>query len=261
MPGEPGLPRRPAQPPRPLREVGRASHAPPQARRREETSFCSSSSASSRVLLFLQPAARSILPLQPPPASRRKKLGEGDVSITLSTLPFPRDGDNGPFPPDAGGSPGPACGNAPAPWAPRSSPALAASPLRGGGREGAGPRGPARSPAPRRGGRRLGVTHLAVKGFHSLHVAAEAGAGRLLSADGGRAGPGRGKSRSLRARSSLRGRPASSPWRVAQGVGAGGRGPRSFPSPPGPASRPAAPPFPSLSPSLPPAPGSGRPGR
>lgn len=46
---------------------------------------------------------------------------------------------------------------------------------------------------------------------------------------------------------SLRGRRASSPWRVAQGAGAKGRGRRSFPSPPGsarpprPASRPAAP--------------------
>lgn len=61
------------------------------------------------------PHASSSSPSPPPdlffPFSRPqphggRSWGEGDVSITLSTLPLPRDGDNGPFPPDAeGGAP------------------------------------------------------------------------------------------------------------------------------------------------------------
>lgn len=99
-------------------------------------------------------------------------------------------------------------------------------PLRaaGGGRERRRAPGPRPLPDPEGEGAGRGITHLAVKGFHGLHVAAEAGAGRLLSADGGRAGRGLA-SVCVCVCSSLRGRRASSPWRVAQGAGAEGRGP------------------------------------
>lgn len=263
MPGEPGPPRRPAQPPRPLREVGRASPAPPQARLRDLF-----------LLLFLglltrpalPPACRQIYSSPPaaPSLTAEEAGGEGDVSITLSTLPLPRDGDSGPFPPDAGRSPGPTCGSAPAPLGPPELPQFPQPPRC---EEGAGKApGPGAPPAPRaRGGEAAG------RGLHtSLLKAFTASMSRRRREPGGfsplmAAGPGRaGRGQvSVRAcvRCSLRGRPASSPWRVAQGAGAGGRGPRSFPSPPRPASRPAAPAFPSLPPSLPPALGSGRPRR
>lgn len=237
-PGDPATPPHPPtplpNPPcsllRPLREVGRASPAPPHARRRKEAS---STSASARSLLSPQPAARSIL-LRSVFLSLAAEGGGGEVSsVTLSPLPFPRDGDHGPLPPDMAGSPrGCLRERSPTPGPPpprRGPPPRCPPPPRDEARrEGAGPRGPARSPTPRRRSGE-GVTHLAVEGFHGLHVAAEAGAGRLLSADGGRAGPRPGGgllSVCVCVCASLRGRRASSPWRLAQGAGAEGRGPR-----------------------------------
>lgn len=200
-----------------LREVGRAPLFPP-VRSTEE--------------------ARCPQP-PPPPSSRRFPQpfgGSRPGSGSFSRRPPPRPADSGPrrtpvtFPREAAprsrrpGLPG---RGPPVPPPPRGEARAA-----GGGREGAGPQGPARSPTPGEGAG--GGTHLAVKGLHGLHVAAEAGAGRLLSADGGRAGA----RLALCVRAALRSRRASSPWRVAQGAGAEGRGPRSFPSPPGGARSP-----------------------
>lgn len=232
MPGEPGPPRRPAQPPRPLREVGRASPAPPQARLRDLF-----------LLLFLglltrpalPPACRQIYSSPPaaPSLTAEEAGGEGDVSITLSTLPLPRDGDSGPFPPDAGRSPGPTCGSAPAPLGPPELPQFPQPPRC---EEGAGKApGPGAPPAPRaRGGEAAG------RGLHtSLLKAFTASMSRrrrepggfspLMAAGPGQAGPGGGKSRSVRAcaaRSGAARPPLHGGWR--RGRARGDAGPARF---------------------------------
>lgn len=182
-------------------------------------------------------------PLSPPPdlffsvqsssVSRRKEGGGGGVLRYPLPPPLSQGRRPRPAPARHGGEPpGLPAGVLPHPRPPsaatRPPPRCPPPPRDEARREGAGPRGPARSPTPRRRSGE-GVTHLAVEGFHGLHVAAEAGAGRLLSADGGRAGPRPGGgllSVCVCVCASLRGRRASSPWRLAQGAGAEGRGPR-----------------------------------
>lgn len=118
-----------------------AGHPPP--RRPPGAGEASSTSASSRSLLSPQPVARSILLRSVSPSPTAEKGVGGGVSITLSLLPFPRDGDNGPLPPDTGGAPGSA---PPLPASPFPSPPRGGARTAGGGREGAGPGAP---PAPR----------------------------------------------------------------------------------------------------------------
>lgn len=230
MPDETGPPRRPAQPPRPLGEVGITRPSAGQAQGRDLL-----------LLLFLglltrpplPPARRQIYssPSAAPSFTAEEAGGEGDVSITLSTLPLPRDGDNGPFPPDAAGSPGPACGSAPAPQGPPELPQIPQLPHC---EEGAGKApGPGAPPAPRpRGGEAAGrgVHTSLLKAFTasmSRRRREPGGFSPLMAAGPGRAGRGQVSVRAC-VRSSLRGRPASSPWRVAQGAGGGDAGPARF---------------------------------
>lgn len=145
----------------------RSALAPPCARRSEEAS---STSASSRSLLSPQPTARSVL-LRPVPHSLTVEKGmEGCLHYPFPLIPFHRDGGNSLLPPREGAgvakplgclrerfpTPCPRClAQHPQFMSPPRGEAHAA----GGGREGAGARGPARSPTPtrrswrRRGGR------------------------------------------------------------------------------------------------------------
>lgn len=182
----------------------------------------------------LPPARRQIYssPSAAPSLTAEGAGGEGDVSITLSTLPLPGDGDNGPFPPGKrGGSPGLACGSAPAPLGPPELPQFPQPPRC---EEGAGKApGPGAPPAPRpRGGEAAG------RGLHtSLLKAFTASMSRrrrepggfspLMAAGPGRAGPG--KSRSVRAcapRSGAARPPLHGGWR--RGRARGDAGPARF---------------------------------
>lgn len=175
-------------------------------------------------------------------------------SVTLSPLPFPRDGDHGPLPPDMAGSPR-GClrerSPTPGPPPPRRGPPPGARPLPATRRAGKAP-GPGDPPAPRPRGEGAG------RGLHtSLLKAFTASMSRRRREPGGfsplmAAGPGRGReggySRSVCAcapRSGAAGPPRHGGWR--RGRARRDAGPGSFPSPPGsarpprPASRPAAP--------------------